>query len=37
VVPEANHFFQDKIEELVDVTGTYVDRRIVELEQERKE
>ena len=37
VVPEANHFFQDKIEELVKVTGVYVDRRIVELEQERKE
>ena len=37
VVPEANHFFQDKIEELIKVTGVYVDRRIVELEQERKE
>ena len=37
VVPEANHFFQDKIDELVQVTGVYVDRRIVELEQERKE
>jgi alpha/beta superfamily hydrolase len=37
VVPEANHFFQDKIDDLVDVTGIYVDRRIVELEQERRE
>ena len=37
VVPEANHFFQDKIDDLVDVTGVYVDRRIVELEQERRE
>jgi len=36
-VPEANHFFQDKIDELVKVTGVYVDRRIVELEEERKD
>ena len=37
VVPEANHFFRDKIDELIKVTGVYVDRRIVELEQERKD
>ena len=37
MVPEANHFFQDKIEDLIKVAGVYVDRRIVELEQERKD
>jgi alpha/beta superfamily hydrolase len=37
VVPDANHFFQDKIEDLTKVIGAYVDRRTVELEQERRE
>ena len=37
IVPEANHFFQDKIEDLMKVVGTYVDRRIVEIEKERRE
>ena len=37
VVPDANHFFQDKIEDLTDVVGAYVDRRTVELEKERRE
>ena len=37
IVPEANHFFQDKIEDLMQVVGTYVDRRTIEMEQERKE
>ena len=32
IVPEANHFFQDKIEDLMKVVGTYVDRRTVEME-----
>ena len=37
IVPEANHFFQDRIEDLIKVAGTYVDRRMVEMEAERKE
>ena len=37
IVPEANHFFQDRIEDLMKVVGTYVDRRIIEIEKERKE
>jgi alpha/beta superfamily hydrolase len=37
VVPDANHFFEDKIEELTKVVGTYVDRRMEELEKERRE
>jgi alpha/beta superfamily hydrolase len=37
VVPDANHFFQDKIEDLTQVVGAYVDRRMVELEKERQE
>ena len=31
MVPDANHFFQDKIE------GAYVDKRTIEMEQERRE
>jgi alpha/beta superfamily hydrolase len=37
VVPDANHFFQDKIEDLTQVVGEYVDRRMGELEKERRE
>jgi len=37
IVPEANHFFQDRIEDLMKVIGTYVDRRIIEIEKERRE
>jgi alpha/beta superfamily hydrolase len=37
VVPDANHFFQDKIEDLTKVVGGYVDRRMLELAQERRE
>jgi alpha/beta superfamily hydrolase len=37
VVPDANHFFQDKIEDLTKVVGAYVDRRMGELEKERRE
>jgi alpha/beta superfamily hydrolase len=33
VVLDANHFFQDKIEELIGVAGAYVDRNMAELEQ----
>jgi len=37
VVPEANHFFQDRMEDLMKVVGTYLDRRIIELEQAKHE
>jgi len=37
VVPEANHFFQDRIEDLIKVAGAYVDKRTIEMEKERKE
>ena len=37
VVPEANHFFQDRMEDLMKVVGAYLDRRIVELEQAKQE
>ena len=37
VVPDANHFFQDKIEDLIKVVGAYVDKRTIEMEKERKE
>ena len=36
VVPEANHFFQDRIDDLIQVVGTYLDRRTAEMEAERK-
>jgi alpha/beta superfamily hydrolase len=36
VVPEANHFFQDRIDDLIKVVGTYLDRRTAEMEAERK-
>ena len=35
VVPDANHFFQDKIEDLIDVVGGYLDKRTAEMEAER--
>jgi hypothetical protein len=37
VVPEANHFFQDRMEDLMDVVGTYLDRRIVEIDKAKEE
>jgi len=37
VVPEANHFFQDRMEDLMKTVGTYLDRRIIELEQAKQE
>jgi alpha/beta superfamily hydrolase len=36
-VPEANHFFQDRMEDLMDVVGTYLDRRIVEIDKAKEE
>jgi alpha/beta superfamily hydrolase len=37
IVPDANHFFQDRIEDLMRVVGEYVDRRTQEMERERKQ
>src|SRR5262245_15623169 len=37
VVPEANHFFQDRMEDLIKVIGTYLDRRIAEIEKSKDE
>jgi uncharacterized protein len=37
VVPDANHFFQDKIDDLISIASAYVDRRMAELEKERRE
>jgi uncharacterized protein len=37
VVPGANHFFQDKIEDLVKMCGEYVDRRMVEIMKAKRE
>ena len=35
VVPDANHFFQDKIEDLMTVIGDYIDKRALEMAEER--
>jgi alpha/beta superfamily hydrolase len=35
IVPDANHFFQDRIEDLIDVVGTYLDKRTAEMDAER--
>jgi hypothetical protein len=35
IVPDANHFFQDKIEDLIDVVGGYLDKRTAEMDAER--
>jgi uncharacterized protein len=37
IIPDANHFFQDKIEEMVTVAGDYVDHRMIEIEKAKKE
>ena len=37
IVAGANHFFQDKIEELTRIVGAYVDRRMGEIDKARKE
>jgi alpha/beta superfamily hydrolase len=37
VVPGANHFFENKIEQLIEVVGAYVDRRMQELAKDRVE
>ena len=36
VVPEANHFFQDKIEDLIKDVGVYLDLRMVEIEKAKE-
>jgi uncharacterized protein len=36
IVPEANHFFQDRTEDLMGVVGDYLDRRMLEMEEERR-
>jgi dienelactone hydrolase len=35
VVPGANHFFEDKTEELDQIVGAYVDERMVQFEKDR--
>ncbi len=35
IVPGANHFFEDKSEALVQVVGTYVDKRMAQIDRER--
>ena len=35
IVPDANHFFQDKIEALIGVVGGYLDKRTAEMDAER--
>lgn len=35
VVPGANHFFEDKTEELDQIVGSYVDERMVQFEKDR--
>ena len=35
IVPDANHFFQDKIEDLIEVVGSYLDKRTAEMDAER--
>ena len=35
IVPDANHFFQDRIEDLIKVVGTYLDKRTAEMDAER--
>ena len=37
VVPEAYHFFQDRIEDLMKTVGAYVDWRTIEMAAERKD
>jgi alpha/beta superfamily hydrolase len=37
VIPDANHFFENKIEDLIAYAGDYVDKRTIEMEKERKE
>jgi uncharacterized protein len=35
IVPDANHFFQDRIEDLIKVVGGYLDKRTAEMDAER--
>ena len=36
IVPGANHFFENKVDELGKVVGAYLDERIVQFEQDRE-
>jgi hypothetical protein len=36
VVPGANHFFENKIDELGNVVGSYLDERLAQFEQDRE-
>ncbi len=36
VIPGANHFFENKTEELGDVVGKYLDERMIQFEQDRE-
>jgi alpha/beta superfamily hydrolase len=35
VVPQANHFFEGRMDGLIQIVGDYVDRRMAQLEKER--
>jgi len=35
VIPGANHFFEDRTEELGTVVGTYLDERMIQFEEDR--
>jgi len=37
IIPTANHFFEGKHDDLKQLVGAYVDRRMVEIEAARKE
>ena len=37
IVPGANHFFENKIEELVKVCGAYIDTRTAEILKAKRE
>lgn len=37
VIPGANHFFENKTEELGDVVGKYLDERMIQFEQDREQ
>jgi hypothetical protein len=36
IIPGANHFFENKTEELGDVVGKYLDERMIQFEQDRE-
>jgi alpha/beta superfamily hydrolase len=37
IIPSANHFFEDKLDDLKTVVGDYLDKRMVEIEAARRE